>query len=100
MPKLFITNFGAKYHLSKYHTRYRELEQEEDTLEPIVVFDLYALKFTYIMYQRQQVGQQIKEASGKNDMNQVLELMKKQQRLDEIKSILSKELGERIVLRR
>lgn len=33
------------------------------------------------------------------DMDQVFELMKKLTRLNEIKNILSKELGERIILK-
>lgn len=91
---------GEKYHLSKYHTRYREIEQEEDRLEQLIVADIYAFKLSYILYQRQQIEQQIKEASKQNDMDKVFELMKKQQRLDQIKAILGKELGERIILKR
>lgn len=100
ISRIAANMLGEKYHLSKYHTRYQELEQEEDKLEHMVVADIYALKFSYIMYQRQEVSQQIKEASEANDLVRAFELMKQQQHFDKIKSILSKELGERIILKR
>ena len=42
---------SEKYQLSKYHFKFREVEQEEDKLDQLVVRDLFAFKEAYIMRQ-------------------------------------------------
>ena len=90
---------SEKYQLSKYHTKYRELEQEEDKLDQLVIRELYAFKDAYILSQIKEIQAQIKSMQNNGDMEQVFELMKKLTRLNEIKNVLSKELGERIILK-
>ncbi len=90
---------SEKYQLSKYHSKYRELEQEEDKLDLLVPRDIYAFKEAYILYQIKELQSQIKTAQAAGDMEGVMTLMARIAKLNEIKSVLCKELGERIVLR-
>lgn len=88
-----------KYQLSKYHSKYRELEQEEDKLDLLVPRDIYALKEAYILHQIKELQLRIKTAQAAGDMEGVMTLMARIAKLNEIKGVLCKELGERIVLR-
>lgn len=97
--RLAANLISEKYQLSKYHTKYRELEQEEDKLDQLVIRELYAFKDAYVLSQIKEIQAQIKSMQNNEDMDQVFELMKKLTRLNEIKNILSKELGERIILK-
>lgn len=99
VSRLAANLISDKYQLSKYHTKYRELEQEEDKLDHLVLRDLYAFKDAYILHQIKEIQSKIKEAQNKGDMEEALELMKQLGRLNEIKNVLCKELGERIVLK-
>lgn len=99
VSRLAANLISEKYQLSKYHTKYRELETEEMKLDSLVLRELYGFKDAYILSQIKEVQAQIKEMQIKGDMDQVFELMKKLTRLNEIKNVLSKELGERIVLK-
>ena len=99
VSRLAANLISEKYQLSKYHSKYRELEQEEDKLDQLVIRELYAMKDAYIIRQIKETQLGIKEAHLKGNEDQVFELMKKLTHLNEIKNVLSKELGERIVLK-
>lgn len=89
---------SEKYQLSKYHFKFREVEQEEDKLDQLVVRDLFAFKEAYILRQIKDKQEQLKQLSSA-DSEQILAIMKEIAQLNEIKKVLSKELGERIVLK-
>ena len=99
VSRLAANLISEKYQLSKYHSKYRELEQEEDKLDQLVIREIYAIKDAYIIHQIKETQLAIKEAHLKGNEDQVFELMKKLTHLNEIKNVLSKELGERIVLK-
>ena len=99
VSRLAANLISEKYQLSKYHTKYRDLEQEENKLDQLVLRELYAFKDAYILSQIKEIQLQIKNVQSKETMDQVFELMKKLTRLNEIKNALSKELGERIILK-
>lgn len=99
VSRLAANLLSEKYQLSKYHSKYRELEQEEDKLDQLVIREIYAIKDAYIIHQIKETHLAIKEAHLKGNEDQVFELMKKLTHLNEIKNVLSKELGERIVLK-
>lgn len=89
---------SEKYQLSKYHFKFREVEQEEDKLDQLVVRDLFAFKEAYIMRQLKEKQEQLKQLSS-TDPEQIMTVMKEIAQLNEIKKVLSKELGERIILK-
>ncbi len=89
---------SEKYQLSRYHFKFRKEEREEDKLGQLVVRDLYAIKEAYIMRrikEKQELLKQIPSAEPERFM----EVMKEIAQLNEIKKVLSKELGERIILK-
>lgn len=89
---------SEKYQLSKYHFKFQEVEQEEDKLDQLVVRDLFAFKEAYIMRQLKEKQEQLKQLSSA-DPEQIMTVMKEIAQLNEIKKVLSKELGERIILK-
>lgn len=96
ISRLAADLISEKYQLSRYHTKFRELEREEDKLEQLIPRELFALKDAFISQQIRDIQQKIKEAG--NDLEKIAGFMKAQSRLNEIKGMLAKELGERIVL--
>lgn len=62
VSKLAANLLSDKYQLSKYHTKYREIEEEKDRLESFVLRDLYALKDAYIINRIKDTQQKLKEA--------------------------------------
>ena len=99
VSRLAANQISEKYQLSKYHSKYRELEQEQDKLDQLVTREIYAMKDAYILRQIKETQLGIKEAHAQGNEEKVFELMKQLTRLNEIKNVLSKELGERIVLK-
>ena len=89
---------SEKYQLSKYHFKYREVEPEEERLEQLVVRDLFALKEAYILRQIREKQEALKQISPEA-IEQMKQIMEEITQLNEIKKILSKELGERIILK-
>ena len=99
ISKLAANLMSEKYQLSKYHTKYREIEDERDRLDQLVIKDIFALKDAYILRQIKEIQAKMKELQTSGNMDEAMELMRKLVRLNEIKNALSKELGERIVLK-
>lgn len=89
---------SEKYQLSKYHSKYQEVEREEDRLEQLVIRDLLALKEAYILHQIREKQETLKQIPP-DAIGQMTQIMEEITRLNEIKKVLSKELGERIVLK-
>ena len=98
MSRIAANLMSEKYQLSKYHFKFREVEQEEDKLDQLVVRDLFAFKEAYILRRIKEKQEQLKQLSSA-DSEQILAIMKESAQLNEIKKVLSKELGERIVLK-
>ncbi|MDD4515054.1 DNA primase [Massilibacteroides sp.] len=103
-PDVNISRLAAdliedKYQLSKYHSKFRELETEDKNLHQYVVTDLYALKDAYIKHKRKIIQADLKKAQQEDRMDEVMSKMEELLKLDKIKSVLSKQLGERIILK-
>lgn len=98
VSRLAADLLSDKYQLSKYHSKFREIESEENRLAQYVVRDLYAFKEAYILYRIREKQEALKQLPP-DDMEGMMELMKEIASLNEIKKVLAKELGERIVLK-
>lgn len=98
VSRLAADLLSDKYQLSKYHSKFREIESEENRLTQYVVRDLYAFKEAYILYRIREKQEALKQLPPDN-VEGMMELMKEIASLNEIKKVLAKELGERIVLK-
>lgn len=99
VSRLAANLIDDKYQLSKYHSKFRELEQEEDRLDQYVIRDLYALKDAYIKHRIKTIQNDIRKAQADGDMEAIFQKMQDLSKLYEIKNVLSKQLGERIILK-
>ena len=81
----------------------KELEQEiikqMEEFERVIRRDLFSLKIAYIMQQISDINKKIKELQSRDEIDGSIKLMSELKRLNEIKKVLSKELGERIILK-
>jgi DNA primase len=73
----------------------RKQEKEREQLARWIVHDIFTLKDAYIKHEIEELNKQIREFQA--DEATVTALLKERMKLDEIKRLLSKELGERIV---
>jgi DNA primase len=99
VSKLATDLISDKYQLSKYHTKYHDIRQEEDMLMQFAARDLLGFKDACIQWQINEIGEHIKDLQQAGDMEQVMPLMKEQEELNEIKKNLNRMIGESIVLR-
>jgi DNA primase len=90
---------SEKYQLSKYHAKFHEIRREEDQLLQLVPRDLLGFKDACIRQQISKLGDRIKELQQAGDMEQLIPLMKEQDKLNVIKKNLNKMIGERIILK-
>ncbi len=97
VSRLAVNLISEKYELSKIHTKYGEIKQEEDSLVHLVLHDLFGFKYACIQHQMQEIEGKIKDFQSKGE--ECLSLMKEHLELNEIKKALSKRVGERIILK-
>ena len=79
----------------------KELIQQKQLEEFIYVLrrDIFSLKEAYIIQKINQINKQIKELQNSGNIEEAIKLIAEQQQLNKIKILLSKELGERIILK-
>ncbi|MDH6305677.1 DNA primase [Parabacteroides sp. PF5-5] len=99
ISRLAVNLVSDKYQLSKYHTKFQEIKQEEDSLVQTVLYDILGFKDAYIRQQINEIGIKIKELQSTATTEEVIALMKEQDELNKIKKALNKQIGERIVLK-
>ena len=68
-------------------------------MEKAIVHDLFALKGAYLLQRISAINSRIKELQTEGRLDEAIELMKEQKQLNEIKVALSRELGDRIILK-
>ena len=71
-------------------------EKEREKMERWIVQDIYELKNAYIKHEIEGINKQIK--MFQSDEEKVMKLLKKRIELDEVKRLLSRKLGDRIVI--
>ena len=74
------------------------IKQMED-FERHIRRDLIALKNAYIVQQIKDINKKIKDLQMQGENDELMKLMQEQKRLNDIKKVLSKELGVRIILK-
>ena len=107
ISKLATEMLSDKYQLSKIHAKAlgEDLNDdksrllEENSLEILIPRVTTELKNAYIMQQISVVMKAIKEAQKKDDFETTLKLLEEKKKLEGIKKLLAKMLGEQVVLK-
>ena len=107
ISKLATEMLSDKYQLSNIHAKAlgEELNDdkskllEQNSLEILIPRVTTELKNAYIMQQISVVMKAIKEAQKKDDFETTLKLLEEKKKLEEIKKLLAKMLGEQVVLK-
>ena len=107
ISKLAIEMVSDKYQLSKIHAKILGEEEddekstllEENSLEILIPRVTTELKNAYVMQQISLVMKKIKEAQNDDDFETTLKLLEEKKKLEEIKKLLAKMLGEQVIIR-
>ncbi len=107
ISKLAIEMVSDKYQLSKIHAKALGEEHddeksvllEENSLEILIPRVTTELKNAYVMQQISLVMKKIKEAQKDDDFETTLKLLEEKKKLEEIKKLLAKMLGEQVITR-
>ena len=107
ISKLATEMVSDKYQLSKIHAKALGEEHddekssllEENALEILIPRVTTELKNAYVMQQISLVMKGIKEAQKKDDFETTLKLLEEKKKLEEIKKLLAKMLGEQVIIR-
>lgn len=87
------------YELSKIHSRFQVIEEDQDKLDELIPHVLIDLKNAIMRHQTHLVEEALKKAQQEKDEAEIERLSIKLMEILEIKKELSKNLGERIVVR-
>ena len=100
ISQLAVKFVSDKYTLSKVHSKFQKVEEESEKLPDLVPYEVLNYKDAILKKQMEELKSQIKIAQDNNDTEQANELVIKLSGLwQESKKIISKHLGERIVLK-
>lgn len=99
ISQLSVDLVSEKYQLSKYHSKFQKIETEKDQLTQLVPRAVFELKDAIIKLERKRLNEILKTASKENNLERIRTTMSEIANLDEIKAILAKQLGERIIIK-
>ncbi|MCL2650605.1 MAG: DNA primase [Candidatus Azobacteroides sp.] len=100
ISQLAVGFVSDKYTLSKFHSKFQKIEEESEKLLDLVPYEVLNYKDAVLKRQMESLKTQIKIAQDENDTEKADELMGKLSGLwKESEKIISKHLGERIVLK-
>lgn len=94
---LAVDLVSEKYQLSKVHTKYQKVELEADRLWELIPRAIYELKNAILEQSIKHIQEQIKEASLNKDDQRIVELMEQNVELNQVRTALAKQIGDRIV---
>ena len=81
------------------HSKFQKIETEQEQLIHLVPRAIFELKDAIIKQERKKLNEKLKQASSENDFEKIRATMSEIANLDEIKTILAKQLGERIIIK-
>ncbi len=89
---------SEKHQLSKVHTKYMQIETEEDRLNTLIPLAILGWKDAIVAVKISKIKEEIKEASKSHDFAKMQELMIAQNRLNAIRGQFAKLLGDRVII--
>ncbi len=98
ISKLSTELIADRYQLSKYHSKAQRLVTDEERLFELVPTLMINFKFAIISEEMKHMVYALQDPAVANDEEQCTSIMKRYSELREIKSIMAKRLGDRVVL--
>ena len=98
ISKLSTELIADRYQLSKYHSKAQRLVTDEERLFELVPTLMINFKFAIISEEMKRMMYALQDPAVANDEEQCTSIMKRYSELREIKSIMAKRLGDRVVL--
>lgn len=98
ISKLSTELIADRYQLSKYHSKAQRLVTDEERLFELVPTLMINFKFAIISEEMKHMMYALQDPAVANDEEQCTSIMKRYSELHEIKSIMAKRLGDRVVL--
>ena len=98
ISKLSTELISDRYQLSKYHSKAQRLVTDEERLFELVPTLMINFKFAIISEEMKHMMYALQDPAVANDEEQCTSIMKRYSELREIKSIMAKRLGDRVVL--
>ena len=98
ISKLSTELIADRYQLSKYHSKAKRLVTDEERLFELVPTLMINFKFAIISEEMKHMMYALQDPAVANDEEQCTSIMKRYSELREIKSIMAKRLGDRVVL--
>ncbi len=86
-----------RYQLSKIHTKYATVETDEDKLIELIPRSVFELKDAMIRIEIQHLNEKIKGFSSSDDPQEILSIMQQIRERNELRTVLARELGDRII---
>lgn len=97
ISKLSTELIADRYQLSKYHSKAQRLVTDEERLFELVPTLMINFKFAIISKEMKHMMYALQDPAVANDEEQCTSIMKRYSELREIKSIMAKRLGDRVV---
>lgn len=98
ISKLSVELISNRYQLSKYHSKSQKIVTDEDRLFELVPTLMINFKYAIVSEELKHIMFALQDPSVINDETQCNSIMKRYNELREIKSIMAKRLGDRVVV--
>ena len=98
ISKLSVELISNRYQLSKYHSKTQKIVTDEDRLYELVPTLMVNFKYAIVSEELKHIMFALQDPAVVNDEAQCNSIMKRYKELQEIKIIMAKKLGDRVVL--
>ncbi|MDE5785663.1 MAG: DNA primase [Duncaniella sp.] len=86
-----------KYQLSKVHTKFAHVETEREQLLDLLPRKIFELKDAILCLERRNIRARMAKASEEKNFIEVMELLKRQKEIEDLRKELAKLIGDRVI---
>lgn len=98
ISKLSVELISSRYQLSKYHSKSQKIVTDEERLYELVPMLMINFKYAIVSEELKHIMFALQDPSVVNDEAQCNSIMQRYNDLREVKSIMAKRLGDRVVI--
>lgn len=97
LSRLSVELIGNRYQLSKYHSKNQKIVTDEERLYELVPTLMINFKYAIVSEELKHIMFALQDPAVINDETQCNNIMKRYNELREVKSVMAKRLGDRVV---